>query len=317
MQAFAPTPPPAPAAPQAFDWGFMRLIIRASIDGERVEVKHGLRTFRVPVSTIRHVYVDRNLQYETIVVGTEPSPGKKKIFRFSANPGQAAVHAFVQALVALRPEGDLRALDRKTAFKTMGAKDVDLITLVVVFGLLFGILAIALLPKLIHGVDGGHHKLALSKLEKSKDLDSRNVTIPAARLAVEHTLAFTTVNKKYGVETSRSTKYYIPVGREGWDEDDEIHVILETKKITDSELAKLEDASSFEGIVRDVLWEGLGSKQHEWFTKSAKLKLANDVVLLEYGAEPGTDLVMYLGITGGTAVICGIICGVVLLRRRR
>ena len=300
-----------------FEFGFMSLTIRASIDDATIEVKQGLRTFRVPLAEVRHLYVRPTGQFRELLVGTEPSPGKKKVFRFSANVGQGAFDAFVAAVVARRPDCDRRSLDAKTAMTMMGAKNVELITGLVLFGLLVGGLAIGMLPKLLHGIDGGHEKVKVEKLAGGYAPSTSNLTLTAGRAETIDTLSLTTVSKRNGIETGRSTKYYIPIVAKDADDDDPIKVVLVTPKLGPGALETLERASSFEVMARDVLWEGLSSTQREWFVKHAHRKLAKDALLVEYEAEPSSELLLFLGVVGGTSVLVGLLIGFVVYQQRK
>lgn len=302
-----------------FQWGFLTITVQGSVDDAGLEVKQGIRTFRAQLATLRHVYVRRTGGgvYEEMVVGLEPTPGKNKVLRFSANAGQPGFHAFLQAVLARRPDIDRRALDEKTAMKMIGAKNVELITAAVVMLILPLILGIVLLPKLIHGLDGGHEKVKLAKLVKGYAPSTSNLTITNAKVDTSNTLSLTTVSKRNGVETGRSTKFYIPLVEPDADEDEPIKVILETPKLADSQLAELEDSTSIKGMARDVMWEGLASSQRDWFVDKAHRKLAKDVLLVEYKAEPGGELTVFLVALGVTTVLMAIVGVIVVVKQRK
>lgn len=306
MQHAVPT-----AQSEVFQYGYLTLTCQASLSPEGVEVKQGIRTFRVPFAQVRHFYVQRTGagQYETLLVATEPAPGKKKIFRFYANAGQPQFHALASALAARVPHADRRALSPKDAMKAMGARDVETITILVICLLIPLIIGFALIPKLIHGLDDGKARVKLSQLEKGKALDSHNVAISGGVVAADKALSVTTVSKRNGVETGRSTKFYVPLVSKNWDESDPVKVVLETKELSSSEMSKLEDADVVEGIVRDVWWEGLGSKQADYLRDKMHLKLDKDVILVEYKADPGSDLMVFglaFGISTGVMLIIGV-----------
>ncbi len=305
---FAPPPPP-----RVFEYAYMAGRCSATLDATQLALKQGVRRFEVPLPSLRFLFVQSagQGQFRTLFLATEPLAGKRKIFRFYANAGQPAFEALVASLLPyLPPGGDLRALDDKAALKTMGAVDLDRVVLLSVFGGIFLIAFVALLPKLVHGLDGGEQKISVDALGEGKPLESRNVRVTKARRLDGWTLAVTTVNKKNGVETGRSTKDYVPLVPKDWERDEPIRVILETPHG-----AELDDAP-YRGIARTVLWEGLGSSQREFFTKKG-IKLAKDVVLVEYGAQPSTDLWTFAGVLGGLTALCGIVAGLVAFKKRK
>lgn len=303
------------ASPAAvYQYPYMAAACVATLDGGKLAVKQGIRRFEVPLSTLRQLFLQSTMAggYQTLYLATEPSSGKRKVFRFYANAGHPAFAALVAALVAyLPPGGDLRALEPKAALKTMGARDLDKLVGAVMFGLIFGGVTIGLAPKLVHGLDFGEQKLSVAELGEAPALESRNVVLTHARVLDGWTLAVTTVSKKNGIETGRSTRDYVPVVPKDWERGEPIHVVLEAKHGAD-----LGDRP-LRGIARTVLWEGLGSSQREWFQKKIGAKVAKDAVLVELRAESSTDLYTFLGVEGGMLAIAGMIAGVVLWKGRK
>jgi hypothetical protein len=304
---------------QTFQYGFLTLTCTATIANGIIEVKQGIRTFRVPIVALRHVYLRKTGggQYEELLLGTEPAPNKKKVFRFSANFGQPQFRAFADTVVAYRPDTDRRALPEKQAMAMMGAKNVELLVAVTVLGIIPLILAVALLPMLIHGLDGGKERVKLSQLIKGKTLESHNLVISGGHVLTEKALSVTTVNKRNGIETSRSTAYYVPLVPKGWDDDEPVKVIIKTKQLSNSEIAELEESDTIPGVARDVLWEGIDGKQSDWFKEKGHIKLAKDVILLDYKADSGNDLATYFIALGSTTVLLGLIGVFVYFKQRK
>jgi hypothetical protein len=251
-------------------------------------------------------------QYQTLLLATEPAPGKHKVFRFYANAGQPSFAALVAAVAVFVPHGgDLRALDVKLALKTMGARDLDRVVGISVFSVVFLAVVIALLPKLVHGLDFGKQKIDCGKLGEGAALESHNVVITDARALEGWVLSVTTVSKKNGVETGRSTKDYTPIVPDDWERGEPVRVVLETKHGTDIQ------GKSLRGIARTVMWEGLGSQQREWFQKKLGVKLAKDVVLVEFQAESSTDLYTFLGVMAGMGVVGGLLAWAIAHQRKK
>jgi hypothetical protein len=309
----APTAIPAAVYP----YTYMAAACVATLDTGKLALKQGIRRFEVPLPTLRQLFVQSTGggAFQVLYLTTEPAPGKRKVFRFYANAGQPAFAALVAALVTLLPPGgDLRALDEKAALRTMGARDLDKVVGAVMFALIFGGVTLGVSPKLVHGIDTGEQKLTVAELGELRDggsLESRNVVLTKARVLDGWTLAVTTVNKKNGIETGRSTRDYVPIVPKDWERDEPIHVVLETKHGADL------GERPIRGIARTVMWEGLGSDQRAWFQKKIGAKIAKDAVLVELRAEPSTDLYTFLGVEGGMLAIGGLIAGVVVWKRRK
>jgi hypothetical protein len=88
--------------------------------------------------------------------------------------------------------------------------------------------------------------------------------------------------------------------------------------MSSSEEAVVERATKFRGVVRDILWEGLSGEDRAYLTTEAGLKLADDVRLVEYRANPRYDLLVFLGGTGvSVLVVLAMGTGLWLRKRRR
>ena len=304
---------------QSFTYGFMAFQCKATLDAEHLSVKQGLRTFEASVPKLRHLYLQQSAASSqvTLLLAEERSAGKNRVLRLYANPGDLGFLGFVDAILALRPDIDLRGLPEKTALKKMGAANHDLIGLVIMVFILPTIIGVGLLPKLVHGIEFGQERISLTSIAKGKTPRSHNVLITGARAKLSESIEVTTTTKKGGVETGATTKYFVPLVPNGWEKDQPVHVILETDEMNSADEAKLERATKFSGVVRDVLWEGLSSDDREYFVKDAGLKLSDHVKLVEYRANPQFDLLVFLGATGLTFVIMLAIATGMWLKKRR
>ena len=110
-------PHASPGSSQSFTYGFMTFQCAATLDANKLSVKQGLRTFEASVPKLRHLFVQQSGSgtQQALVLAEERRPGKNKILRLYANPGDPGFLAFVNAILTLRPDIDLRGLDEKTA----------------------------------------------------------------------------------------------------------------------------------------------------------------------------------------------------------
>lgn len=306
----------APPRSGVFSYRYRGVTCTATIDGATLVVKQGLRTFRVPLATMRAMHVDHHRPV-TLVVATEPAPGKKKILRFSAVAGQPSFDAFAAALaVHMPPGGDLRAKPTPDALKAMGARDVQIVTVVLFASVLTIGAFVTLLPKLIHGLDFGRYEVPVGKVARGP-LESRNVVVTEARAWIAATLAVTTTQTKYGMETGRWTESYVPLMPSGFQKSDAVHAVLHVKKLTEAGADELVSTQKFPGIARTVLWEGLDGETRAWFKEKIGVKIADDCVLVDYEARHSTDLLTALGADFATAVLMGGLAWVTIWARRR
>lgn len=310
---------PTPDEPHSFTYGFMAFQCKATLDPERLRVKQGIRTFEVAVPKLAHLYVQQaGGGTQTVLVLAEAvSPKKNKILRLHANPGDPGFLALVDAILALRPEIDLRGMDEKQALSKMGAVNTDLVGLVIMVLVVPAIVGAALLPQLVHGLDFGQDRISVASIAKGKRPDSRNVVITSAQAKLSESIEVTTTSTKGGVETSSSTKFFVPLVTDSWDKSQPVHVVLETDELTTAEEAKLERSTKFSGVVRDVLWEGLDRGERDYFVNDVGLSLAEDVMLVEHRANPRFDLLVFLAATGVTFAIMLVLAAGLWIKKRR
>jgi uncharacterized protein (TIGR03382 family) len=288
----------------------------ARIGPDRLTVKHGLRKLDAPLSEIAHLFIQSTDRQQTLLISMRPSFGKARVVRLRANPGDPGFLALVEALAALRSGIDLRGMDEKVALARMGAVTGKPVGVALLILLLPTLVALALLPKLIHGLDFGEDRVSVTSLAKGRQPSSRNVVITGARAKLHESIEVTT-SRNQGADTSGTTRYLVPIVSPDWEKDQPVHVILETDEMNSADEARLERASKFRGIMRDILWEGLGRGDRDYFLSEVGLNLAADVKLVEYRANPRYDLLVFCSATGVTfAVTLALAIGIWLRKRR-
>ncbi len=305
-----------PESETTFAYRYMAFRHEAKIGAERLTVKQGLRKLDLPLTEIVHLFIQPTLAQQTLVLSLRPSRGKPRIVRLRANHDEPGFLALVEALATLRSGIDLRVMDQKTALTRMGAVPGAPVGIVLLTLLLPSLVALALLPKLIHGLDFGEDRLSVTSIAKGRQPSSRNVVITGARAKLQESIEVTT-SRIEGADTGGSTRYLVPIVSPDWDKDQPVHVILETDEMDSADEARLERASKFRGIMRDILWEGLGHDDRDYFLSEVGLKLADDVRLVEYRANPRYDLLVFCSATGVTfAVTLAVALGIWFRKRR-
>lgn len=92
--------------------------VHATVDAEGIEYKIGIAKQRVAFADMRHLYVIPG-SVEQLVVSHDKG-GKLKRLTIGANADQPAFGALIEALVAARPEIDIRHLPAKEANALLG-----------------------------------------------------------------------------------------------------------------------------------------------------------------------------------------------------
>lgn len=291
--------------PQQFNFKYMVIGIAALIDGNGgVQVTMGMRKLKTTLQQIKYVYVMRHGdQAEEVLICHETSPGKTKVFRANANLGDPEFARFVDTIAHYRPEADLRQYDSKAAHRMMGATNISAIVPVVMTALFTLGAFVAVLPWFIHGVDGGHAEIEVARFADADfEPESRNVTIDDGQFLIDAAVQIETTS-----DSGTSIQYAIPIVPPDWKEGDPVHVVLKTPDLSMEEAANLDPMAGIDGVLRNVLWEGLPADEADYLRSTHGLKLADDVVEVEYQAD--TKLQMYIGI--GIVLLVGVLMTIV------
>lgn len=299
---------------QEFKPNYMGIGIKATVDAERLTMKMGLRKLDAPLASLRHLYVlDHGPQAgHELMLSHEPSPGKNKVFRITASHGDPELQRLIEALVALRPEIDIRSMASQAAYRMMGATNVTKIVawvMPIAFTLIF---VVMFAPWLLHGIDGGKDEIDASTFNSADfDLDSRNVTVSNGHFLFEQALTIETTS-----DGSTTVEWAIPIVGSEWKAGDPVHLVLKTHELSADEAQHLDLEHGIDGVVRNIFWEGLPDDEKGYFTNNFSLNLADDVQEVEYTADTKMEFYLALGCIGFIAVLMTII-GVVVARKQR
>jgi hypothetical protein len=296
-----------------FNYRYLDQTFTATIEGDRLTIKQGLRTFDVPLDRLKSFYVKRWFPtsrgtFEELILAIEKTAGKTRIIRSLANEGEASFGALVEALAARHPAGDLRGLGERAALKLMGAADTArLVLLFVLPALAIVVMLIVTLPWLIHGLDQGGARITVDELAAHTPTGTRNLElvglVDAAHIVHE------TITQK-----GRSTHHYFaPLVPRGWTPSAPVHVVLERGE---------DESFSSRGVhrctLRNVLWEGLSRDNKSFFAQYHRLRIADDVQLCQLAPRGSRDdLMMFVLCMAITVVTVSILIFVVALRMRK
>lgn len=305
--------PQAPA-PQAWQWRYIATTCSATLNGASLAIKQGIRTWNVEIAKLRHLYVRQTRNqlgtFDELLLSYEKAPGKNKVLRLYGNSGEAGMQAFIAALVAWRPDIDIRHMDARTAHKTMGAARMEAVAAVIAFLAVMLVMGVLLLPQGLHGIDFGEEHVAIDKLESGYAPDTHNLII-TGHADLDDAMLEKTTHK--GTTT---VQYYVPIVSAAWTKAQPVHVVLRTDDLDSAAQDKLAHAQEFPGVVRDILWEGLGSDARTFFTGHIGLKLADDVKVVDYEEDPQFGLYVYVGVMGLTFLIMLGVMGYLWVKKR-
>lgn len=314
MQRPPPSPPsyrPPGAAPdRVFTFRYTVFNVEARIDERRVEVRAGVRTSAAPIDRLQHLYVhaDRARGVDELLLSYALPGGRLRRIRVFADGGQEAFARLVDALLAARPDIDIRHLDRREAWDRTGSRELDRVVLPAMMALAILALGVVFTPRILHGFDRGHATIDAEALGRGERPDTRNLTVHG-RVALEHAV-FAESEAEAPSETATA---WLPLAGPDWSAADPVPALLEVRHRRRADILALAERDRFDGILRDIAWEGLDARRRRALI-AAGLLVPEGVALVEYGATPNADLAVALGVIG---LLGAMMLGVMIALRRR
>jgi len=295
-----------------FSFSYLVVTVTATLDGTSLAVKQGLRTQKAPLDAVQFLYVKAHQdRFRELIVAYEVGPQKLKHLRVFSNTGEAGFTRLVEALVALKPAADLRAVPEDEAFKRMKAVNTEKAALVAVPLIVVAAMAGFVAPMLLHGLDKGRAEITAAALAGGERPASRNLVLRGG-LDFAHVIQEDTTSNG-----STSSRYLFPVVDEQWAADHPIAVVLETGLLTPREAQELAREGRYRCTLRDALWEGLTSERAGYFKREYGVEVSANVKLCEHAPNGSDDLVLAGVSLGATTVIMIVVMAIVVARRRR
>ncbi len=297
------------AAEQTFRFNYVVFGVVATLDDARLIVRTGMKTVVAPIDRLQHLHVLRGPEREAdeVLLTYTTSSGKLKRARVFSDRGEPAFEALVAALLARRPDIDIRGLPLAEVWQRVGTRPMEWAVLPVIMALGWVVVAVLFSPLLRHGFDQGHATVPVAALAQGAP-GTRNLTVQG-RVLLEGAVQRT--------ETTRGgahTQLWAPLVGPDWQPGDPVDVVIEARRLTGAQLDALLAAEAHTGILRDLFWEGLGGRQRaDLLGKGVRLK--RDVRLVEVGAEPATDRAIALGVLGFLGLMWAAVTWVMWRRR--
>ncbi len=285
---------------QEFKFQYTVVSNTATLDARDVRFKMGLRTQKTELSSLKHLYIQHQMAGDLQELILTYSHGHKlKRIRVYSNEGEVGFDQTVAAILARRPDIDIRHMPEKEALAMMGAVNTEKWSAISVPIIVTLVMAVLLYPTIKHGFDSGHEKITVAQLAKGEPLSSRNLTLTKGQLCLD-----TAIEKTTTKEGSTTVRYYIPViPKRSRCDKATVAVVLETDELTPEEDEELVSSKTIDGILKNVWWEGLGSKEHDFFVEEQGVKMAEEVALVEYQGKPGDYKLIVFVVLGLTIVI--------------
>jgi hypothetical protein len=272
------------------------LIYRANIKQKQIAIS-SIEAFFVHQPTDTH-------QHELILAYRNQPNASLQRMRIYADEHQVGFDDLMIEMRARLGTKELTDLSPQEAYEKMGSKNISQGVLIGFMGLAVIGIACMLLPILIHGLE---NEKALSTLAQSIQIIEQNQSFSSSYLSLEQAKALTDYQvilegEKLSINQSEHTQKLkqqakqqvlisLPLVKEDWQEGQEIHWIAQGLVNLD-EIETLSTQRQWTGIVRDLLWEGVGDQEKQAFTKQ-NLRLSPLVKRLDFNASPQEELKIY------------------------
>lgn len=308
------TPPPfeplGATAERVFEFRYTVFNVSARLDGRRFEVRAGVRTSAAPIERLQHlhVHVDTERGVDELLLSYAAPGGRLRRIRVFADAGEAGFGRLVDALLKARPDIDIREVDRREAWSRTGSRELDRWVLPGMMAAAILALAVVFAPRILHGFDGPPAKVDAAALARGDRPPTRHLIVEGR--AVLEAAIFADHDPD---RIAEPTAAWLPLVGPEWRADEPVGAVLEIRNRTRADILAIADRGRFEGLLRDIAWEGLDGRRRAAFEK-AGLRLRPEVALVEYGASPSSDVAIALGILG---LLSAMMLGVTLALRRR
>lgn len=308
------TPPPfeplGARAERIFEFRYTVFTVTARLDDRRIEVRAGVRTSAATLERLQHLHVhtDPERGVEELLLSYAAPGGRLRRIRVFADVGEPGFARLVDALVDARPDVDIRHLDRRQAWDRTGSRELDRWVLPGMMAVAIAGLAIVFAPRLMHGFDGPRITIAAADLARGDRPPTRHLLVEGRAVVDEALFADQDPDR-----ITEPTTAWLPLVGPEWRSGAPVGVVLEVRNRTRGDILAVGEAEQFSGLLRDIAWEGLEGRRRAAFEKKG-VRLTPDVALIEYGASPGADVAIALGVVGLLSVM---MLGVMLALRRR
>lgn len=288
---------------QEFKFKFKVVTITAILDETSLTVKQGLAKWRVGLADLRHLYV---IEQEGVglvmILSYEAGPNKLKHRRVTASPGQPGFDALIKALLARRPDIDIRDKPIPEAYALMRlSNNLKWLVPAIVGSIVLALMSLFAIPYLLHGLDSGKQVIDVTQCSTTCDVNTHNLVV-RGKLLMDAAIEKETTHRRGGV----SVKYYIPLVPKDYKPGDPIYMVVETSRLSPLQLKKLAALHSFRGILRNIWFEGLDSDVVDFFRQKSGLNIADQARLLDLDASPSSDLWLALLILGVSLFVLAI-----------
>ncbi len=298
---------------QRFRFRYTLFTVDAQLGPDLLVAKTGIKVVSVPVARLTHLYIHdrKDADHLELLLGyRKRAGGRVRRARLFADREQPGFIGLVDALLARRPEIDIRGVHYSEAFRQVGAVEAEWLVIPGVMAAGCLVVAFFFMPLLVHGLDiASPARVSVAALAAGERPQTRNVVLTDVRLT----------DASIRIERASTRRVVAWVALAGRDEPDpaRVHVVLEVDGTDPKALERAKAATELPGVLRDVWWESPDQKQRNRFASGAGVSLAPEVVLVEYEGSRRGDLFISVAVLGFLAGVTVLVFLALRARRPR
>lgn len=292
-----------------FEFSYMMNKNKVSLDDKTLYARIGpIIKKEIGLDSIQHFYIKEYKDYKELIIRYSKLNGKVANQKLLFAYGETGANNLADALAARFPEKDLRGADPKEAMKLMKASNSQKMGFIIALIVMFLVVTGIFVPTLMHFFDNGHQDVNVKNIVDGEKLKTRNLTISG--MVLNAGMEEETTTTKSG-SSSTTEKNYFPLVSEEWQDGQPVHVLLQaTGYMTQDDVDYfVYETGEFNGVVRNVWWEGIDDEQIKFFADEYGITFDNNAILFEITNEK-PDAIMfyvYLGVLGILLIIFIII----------
>ncbi len=215
-----------------------------------------------------------NANFLCLYINYTADNGKTKKVQLMSGERETGFPALVKELELRLPGKSLNHLSQEEAMKQLKTFNPQgPMVYVILWILTMLILGAYEYPAMVHALDSGLAKASVAEIIEGKDFGTRNITVKGILIdsSVEMTSTYRWDSYKH---------MYLPMVDNDWRQGDSIRLVLESGE-------KFLVQQDYNGVIRNVAWEGIDPKIVNFFNTNYSLPVSNHAVLVEINGKYG------------------------------
>ena len=281
---------------QVFRFAYTIFRIEAHLTKDYLSAKMGIRQVHVPLARLHRLFLDDRRERDSVELLVSYYDRKKRLkrARIFSDHGEEGLTALVEAMCEGRPDLRLQGLSAQEAYVAMGSKPRARFAIPALMLAAYSLVVLLCTPLFIHGWDKGQMVVDVRAVDLSAQLGTRNLVVTGGGLRFDHALHEVATQ---GADPGLA-RVWVPLVGPDWEPAKPIRVVLKTRA---RHMDALRDDVRFEGILRNVWWEGLSGRTIRLLKEAGSL-VSPQTWLIESGVHSKDERALVYLILGALAI---------------